>query len=64
LPAEDLSEALGAEIEAHYDRTMDMSQELFDQAAASGADQLSPHVWANVRACPGARPFRCSQASR
>ena len=36
--SEDLDEALAAEIEACYDRMMDMNQELFDQAAASGLD--------------------------
>jgi hypothetical protein len=35
---EELDDALAAEIEACYDRMMDLNQELFDQAAAGGLD--------------------------
>jgi hypothetical protein len=46
---EDLEDALAAQIEACYDRMMDMNQELFDQAAASGLDnQHSAGVVVNL----------------
>ena len=47
---EDLDDALAVEIEACYDRMMDMNQELFDQAAASGLDnQYAAGVVVNLR---------------